>query len=191
MTSKKRRKSDRQRMALKSQDVQGFIDEFHRESDRATAILAAALLDEQLFQLLTAFLVDDEEQVELLVDSERPLGTFGARIRMTYCLGLITQEVFGILKIVKTIRNAFAHHLHGLSFADSSIAEECNKLRSVLHGPPDFFSDRIAWPDRVIFLIATLSARTEILIRTQSTEWTRSRCKVPQWETLVSWKAKK
>ena len=46
-------------------------------------MLGAALLDEKLLQLLTAFLVDDKKQVDLLLDTEQPIGSFGARIRLS------------------------------------------------------------------------------------------------------------
>src|SRR6266545_1394404 len=102
----------------------GFLDEFRLESDRATAVLGAAYLDEEILQLLTQFLVDDENEVRDLLDNERPLGPFGARIRAAYCMGLIAKEEFQDLKLIEAIRNEFAHQLHGLSFDEASIASK-------------------------------------------------------------------
>jgi mannitol operon repressor len=181
--SSKKRKQDREQMALKSQDLQGFIDEFQKESDRATAILGAALLDEKLLQLLTAFLINDKKEVDLLLDVEQPVGSFGARIRMVYCLGLLTRRAFDILIVIKRIRNAFAHQLHGLSFADPEIVRECDKLRSILKDPPDLVRS-----GRTAYLSATLSAQLELWAMTTSIEASQRRCKVPEWKTLVAWR---
>ncbi len=186
MSSK--RKKAREATVQKSEDLQGFIEEFQKESDRATAILGAALLDEKLLQLLTAFLVNDNKEVDLLLDIEQPLGSLGARIRMTYCLGLITRTLFEILKLIKNIRNAFAHRLHGLSFADPHIAKDCDRLRVFSIVP-----SRVVMSNRHTFLSATLSAQMELWAMTKSIEAGHRRCKVPGWKTLAqfdSWQQK-
>ena len=113
----------------RSKDMRGFLEELGHETDRAAAILGAALLDELIYQLICAFLIDDAEEVQNLTDTERPLGAFGARIRAAYCMGLITKEIFKDLNVIKLIRNLFAHRLHGLSFSEESIANECAKLK--------------------------------------------------------------
>jgi DNA-binding MltR family transcriptional regulator len=169
----------RRETTLRSQDLEGFFEEFQRESDRATAILGAALLDEKLLQLLTAFLVDDDQQVQLLLDVEQPLGSFGARIRMAYCLGLITRELFDTLTTIKSIRNAFAHQLHGLSFESPGIAKECTKLEAT-----SVTSRRGPSSSRSVFLSATLSAQQELWAMKESIEAAQRRCKVPEWELL-------
>lgn len=181
-----RRRKNREQMALRSQDLPGFVAEFQRESDRATAILGAALLDEKLLQLLIAFMVDDAREVDQLLDPEGPLGSFGARIRVAYCLGLVTRNAFDILRTIKGIRNAFAHHLHGLSFADPEIGESCGRLRKFSKMPPDF-----VMTNRDAFLSATLSAQTELWSETMSIEAAQRRCEVPVWKTLVEWHSSK
>lgn len=177
-----RRKRARAETALKSHDLQGFINEFHTESDRATAVLGAALIDEKLLQLLQAFFVDDRAQVDLLLETEQPLGSLGARIQIAYCLGLITRNLFETLTIIKGVRNAFAHQLHGLSFAAPTIAKECGRLRLLMQ-PSDYVRDS----SREIFLAATLSAQFELWGMTTSLEASQRRCKTPEWTTLAKW----
>lgn len=179
MSSK--RKVLREETELKSQDLQGFVAEFQNESDRATAILGAALLDEKLRQLLTAFLVDDNVQVALLLDVEQPIGSFGARIRLAYCLGLVARSLFGVLTTIKAIRNAFAHQLHGLSFDSPNIARDCEKLRTSGGEPDDHLFTR-----RNVFLRATLSAQMELWAMTTSIEAAQRRCKIPEWKVLFN-----
>lgn len=124
-----KRQNSRDDALARSKDLNGFLKEFGAESDRAAAILGAALLDELVSQLISAFLIDDPEEVRNLI--ERPLGAFGSRIRAAYCMGLITKEVFEDLNVIRSIRNLFAHRLHELSFERAAIVEECAKLQSL------------------------------------------------------------
>lgn len=114
--------------AQKLQDLGGFGEEFRAESDRAAAILGAALLDECLRQLLASFLVDDSTKVDKLLIAG-PLGTFWSRRLAAYCLGLIGEDEYHDLEIIGQIRNDFAHDLHGLSFSSQSVSDRCGELR--------------------------------------------------------------
>ena len=126
----KGKKSQEETLA-KSKDFQGFLDEFQKETDRSAAIIGAAFLDEHLKQLLANFMVDDPNEVKQLLSQESPLGSFGARIRAAYCLGLISRQYFESLKLIKDVRNAFAHQLHGLTFEDKDVADACKKLQAL------------------------------------------------------------
>jgi mannitol operon repressor len=117
--STKKKRQDSERLKAQIEDIHGFAREFQSEGDRSTAILGAALLDEELRQLLTEFLVDDEDQVNLLITGDAPVATFSARSRVCYCLGLIPRTIFDMLTNIREVRNTFAHQLHGLAFADS------------------------------------------------------------------------
>lgn len=183
MTSSK--KSTRADAAAKISDLQGFAAEFQNEGDRAAAILAAALLDERLRQLLTTYLIDDSKEVALLLEQEQPLGSFGARIRAAYCLGLLDKDLFGLLSNIKKIRNAFAHQLHGLTFESSGVAQDCDVLRQLLRFPKGF--EDLAKTPRAVFIHATFSAQSGLWAQTMSYEVNGKRCKIPEWKTLVHW----
>ena len=124
-------KKSQEETFAKSKDFQGFLDEFQKENDRSAAIIGAAFLDEHLKQLLANFMVDDPYEVKELLSGESPLGSFGARIRAAYCLGLISHEYFESLKLIKDVRNAFAHQLHGRTFDDNDVAAACKKIQSL------------------------------------------------------------
>ena len=167
--------------------MQGFAAEFQRESDRATAVLAAALLDERLRQLLAAYLIDDEKEVSLLLEPEQPLGSFGARVRTAYCLGLLDKDLYRVLLNVKKVRNSFAHELHGLTFDDPAVAAPCAQLRASLKLPKGF--EDLAPTPRSAFISATFSAHSGLWVKAISYEVNGKRCKVPEWKTLVNWSA--
>jgi mannitol operon repressor len=167
-----KRKKTQIEMLTKSKDFQGFFDEMRGESDRSAAIIGAAFLDEHLKQLLTNYLVDDGKEVTLFLSSESPLGSFGARIRAAYCMGLISKEYFDGLKIIKEIRNAFAHQLHGRSFTDSDIVEACKRLQALMPIKPRFIhSPREMFESSTIFVLMDINLRTSTILQ--------KRCKTP------------
>jgi DNA-binding MltR family transcriptional regulator len=124
-----RRKQDPAVIAAKRIDLRGLREEYQNESDRAAAIVGAAFLDEQIKEYIRQFLIDDEKFVNDLFAPDRPLGAFGARIQIAYALGLLTNDEYHDLKVVQGIRNAFAHDLHGLSFNDPWIKQQCLLLK--------------------------------------------------------------
>jgi len=173
-----KRKRSRLEALAKSNDIKGFLEEFQKESDRATAILGAAYLDEHLLQLLSTFLVDDEGEVGELLGTEKPLGTFGARIRAAYCMGLLAKEDFEDLKIIKAIRNDFAHQLHGLSFNGESIVKKCEKLRAVKRLRPNSYHS-----SREMFVFTTTYILMELCVH--SIMFEEKRCQVPSVTEVV------
>ena len=173
--------------ATKLADIQGFAAEFQNESDRATAILAGALLDERLRQLLSNYLIEDEREVTLLIGQEQPLGSFGARLRTAYCLGLLDKNQYAIMLNIKKVRNAFAHELHGLTFEDKSISSTCDELRKLLLLLDGF--DELAPTPRSAFILATFTAHLSLWAQTISYEVNGRRCKLPEGEVIFKWSA--
>jgi len=49
------------------QKLAHFLDEFNQESDRGAALVAASMLDEGLFEIISSFLVDGPESKTLLM----------------------------------------------------------------------------------------------------------------------------
>jgi len=136
-----------------------LISEFRGESDRAAALVGAALLDANLEQLLKLYLVDDEYQVERMLGSG--LRTLGARIRACYCLGLISRAERADLVCIQTIRNHFAHNLH-VSFEDPGVSESCHRLKMItplLHGQQ--VSKRVRFERTVCMLSMLIVQRQE------------------------------
>jgi DNA-binding MltR family transcriptional regulator len=111
-------------------DWDAFYKELQKESQRGGVLLGAAFLDEQLRQLLEAFLIDHSASGKLLEGGAMaPLGSFSSRINMAFCLGLISKDIHGDLHIIREIRNEFAHSLHGLTFANEKIQTLVSKLK--------------------------------------------------------------
>ena len=106
-------REDRKR--LLEQSLTDFIGEFSKESDRAAVILVGARLDYLLGELLCRFLLPNTGSSDELLDTDRALGTFSARIHAAYRLGLIDADFARALHIFRRLRNMFAHETSGSS----------------------------------------------------------------------------
>lgn len=98
------------------------------ESDRAAVIIAAAKLDNELRDLIVSRLVPSPTSDDELVDGDRPLGTFSARIKMAFRLGLIDAEVARSLDLVRRIRNQFAHEARSSSLSSAEHEQRVKEL---------------------------------------------------------------
>ncbi|MDP2983749.1 MAG: MltR family transcriptional regulator [Candidatus Latescibacter sp.] len=125
--------SIRKRTDLNEYKWDTFFDEFRQETPRAAVIISGAFLDSLLRDLIASFMIDEDNVVGELLgsdkNSETPLSSFGTRIKTAYCLGLISKAEYNDLKIIKKIRNKFAHKLHGYSFEEKEIVGLCNSLQ--------------------------------------------------------------
>lgn len=113
-------------------DYSTMFAELEKLPDSAYAITAAAILDEKLKLVLAAFLVSGNKEAAVVQDlmlPERALGSFGSRTRVSFVLGIISENEYEDLKAVGSIRDKFAHGLYGLTFSEQAIADKCWTLR--------------------------------------------------------------
>jgi hypothetical protein len=113
-------------------------------NDRAMVIVGTSFLETQLEHILINFLVDDEKEINQLLRSDQPMGTYGGKTRMAYCLGLIGPVIRNDLRLIGKIRNKFAHDLNS-SFFNSDISSWASSLewhRISYMVPPDGVSAR-------------------------------------------------
>ncbi len=142
--------------AEKREQWQEWMDEFQGESDRACAVLGAAFLDEHLRALLEAFFVDDRKRAAaLLQGGSAPLATLASRAALAYALGLLSPSEIHDLQLIRSIRNAFAHQLHGLSFASMRINRWCAQLTRCELGRP--FQGDLGLRDRFVLSVVILA----------------------------------
>lgn len=116
---------------MDTEAIKGFLEDFQKETDRACAILGGAYLDQVLRILLRKKLIDENKYVEENILSDSPggiLSTFSAKIRMSYSLGILSEEELRDLDLIRKIRNAFAHDLKLLRFDSKAIKQRCESL---------------------------------------------------------------
>jgi hypothetical protein len=113
-----------------------FINEFEKESDRAAVILAAAMLDEGLKELVESFLIPCSSSEDPLFDgANAPVGTFSSRIECAYRLGIISRRFAKSLHMIRKIRNTFAHDVAGCKFSSHSVNSRVRSLKNSTNAP--------------------------------------------------------
>ena len=102
--------------------------EFSGASDRAAAVVAAAVLDDALRTLIEAAMIADHPSKIDVFAPGQELGSFMSRVKMAFMLGLIDDSEMRRLSLVAKIRNEFAHLAHDISFRSIHIADRCREL---------------------------------------------------------------
>lgn len=137
--------------------VNEFSTETQGSTDRASAILSGAMLDEALVILLSALAIDEELMMKRLLEPNRPLGSFSSRIDACYLFGLISEREWRALHIVRDIRNAFAHKLAKLSFKDIPMKDRARAVFQALQARvPDEEDGRKVFDAAIEALLASL-----------------------------------
>ena len=114
---------------LKERKVDVFLSEFQQETDRAAAVLGAAYLDQALEHLLRKRLLGGNKLKGELLGTDKPLGSFSARIKVAFAIGSLHKAAYDDLEIIRRIRNEFAHQTMGFSFQRPEIVSRCQQLR--------------------------------------------------------------
>ena len=142
-----------------------FYDELQGDSDRACAIVGAAVLDANLENLLRSYLVEDTQELNNLLNAGNdfaPLRDFGARITLAYLIGAVDGVILHDLRVIKNVRNLFAHEHAILRFSSNPIIRKVRQLKV-----PDMITSAIlrdagipspgpAPKDRFVWTITTL-----------------------------------
>ncbi len=129
---------------LTSQQLNATFDELFKQSDRAVAVVSGSILEEILERMLLAFCLPHPNISKNLFDGLTPLSTFGAKIDISYHLGLINDIEYCDLKLIKRIRNEFAHSIKGINFDADAIKNRCYELQTLKSKkPPKEMMDNI------------------------------------------------
>lgn len=107
--------------------------ELEGESDRAAAIVGASLLENLLESIFRKAMIDHKEkEVENIFNVYGPLGSFKAKIDLSFLLGLFPHaKIYQDLNLIRKIRNEFAHGHKELSFAHNSIRDRMSNLNTL------------------------------------------------------------
>ncbi|MGI8853545.1 MAG: transcriptional regulator [Methyloceanibacter sp.] len=149
-----------------------FLDYLNQESDRGKALVSSGFLEQQLKDVILAFLLEKKEARELLDGQAAPLTTFASRIDMAYVLGLISEDEHHNLSLVRKIRNDFAHTLQ-VDFSTQKVKDRCAALRMKLQNASPQGQFQLA----VVALIMSLIVRPKYVARQRRTsrKWPRPR----------------
>jgi hypothetical protein len=104
-------------------DYKRFSEEFKKESDRAAVILGAAKIEDILHQMLEKCFQEPSDEF-----ISRNLSGLSIKIKLCYHLGLFDEELLRILKLIRDIRNDFAHLPDGCKLDDGINKKRVNDL---------------------------------------------------------------
>jgi len=148
---------------ITKKSIHGLISGIFQQSDRASAIVAGCVVEELLEMLLNSFLISDSKTRKNLFQGMAPLSTFSAKIHIAYYLGLINENQYHDLKIIKKVRNRFAHSVNRLTFEELDIKDRCNQLKSVSKKAGESPKDHFKVVSTIISLL--LFTKSEGIVR--------------------------
>ena len=101
--------------------------------DRIVGLILPVLIDRRLRATIEGRWRDDSKGDVLrhLSEAGGPLGDAGVRVRVGFAIGLYDEDMFGDLKIIVKIRNAFAHEPGTHKFDDSPVQQFVNDLKLI------------------------------------------------------------
>lgn len=109
-----------------------FMHSLNSESDRGCIIVGTSQIEYLTESLLRKYFSSDpkviKEAIDPLFEGFGPLSTFASRIKLSYALNLIDDNVYKTLNVIRDIRNVCAHELNIVSFADPFIKEKINNI---------------------------------------------------------------
>lgn len=119
-------------------DFWPFQDILNNESHRGQVLTCSGFLEQQLRNILDAFMISECKSSDLLDGPNSPFGTFSARTSTCHALGLISDIEFHDLKLIRQIRNDFAHDFK-VTFDTQSVVSRCAtlKLRALDYEDPE------------------------------------------------------
>lgn len=113
-----------------------FLASFNKESDRGAALVAASMIDDRLQQILIAFFIQSPTAKDLITGFNAPLGTFSSRASAAAALGLIQENEFREITLIRKIRNEFGHGWEPMTFESENLVIHARKLPWL--GPAEF-----------------------------------------------------
>lgn len=107
------------------------VRELYKSSDRAAAIMAATIVENRLTAAIKHRFNPHIAVQKEMFRSSGPLGSFSAKIKLAYLMGLCSDEAYNDLEIMKEIRNRFAHRLDVKDFNSQRIADWCKNFKLI------------------------------------------------------------
>ena len=113
------------------EEVGHFVLGLLEESERMAVIMGAARLELGLERLLKRVMRHNPTRDDNLFGADRPLGTFSAKTALAHRLGLIDDDLEHGLRMIRKIRNDFAHSIEKVTLLDTPHKDRIAHLVSV------------------------------------------------------------
>lgn len=111
------------------QEWSNFNQQLLKESDRGVALIGAEILNLLIEGLLKKKFLDDPNSIKKLTNGQgAPLSSLYSKTLLAYGMGLISNDEYNDLQIIRNVRNKFAHSFTELVFSNKRISTEIEKL---------------------------------------------------------------
>jgi len=151
----------------KLDELQPIWQAFGEETDRATAILSACVLDDLLEDLIRASFIKDT-RVKSMFRDDHILQSFFAKINIAYFSGLIPEVFYHDLKLICEIRNRFAHStVADLKFTHDTIFQRIDKFSQIPKHLAELYPPRLKFELMVAHIAGLLLAWEAFLLEFQ------------------------
>jgi DNA-binding MltR family transcriptional regulator len=100
-----------------------------QQTEAGNALVIAGLVDDELQKLLLNAMRElSNNLAERLFDGYGPLKDFAAKIDIAFAFKLIDEKTHADLRVIKDVRNKFAHAIRFTFFSSPEIVKLCAKL---------------------------------------------------------------
>jgi hypothetical protein len=137
------------------------------EPQTEAVLLTTAGLENHLHTLLLAAMRPLSNEKEYRIFTSGPLSRFAAKIAVAYGFGLIDDDLYNDLMVIKEIRNKFAHTLNKLTFGSPDVVELVRKFRGWNTGVIDTFD---FFKERVVSCVSQIDGEYQRLLYEKATQ---------------------
>jgi DNA-binding MltR family transcriptional regulator len=113
------------------EDEKAVAESIAKQSDRAAAVIAGSIIEVRMKDAILSALKRNKDIEDFFFQPSGPMGSFRVKVDLCYMLGLLSDDAYRDLSIIKDIRNAFAHRLDIRDFKTQSISDRCFSLKLI------------------------------------------------------------
>lgn len=153
-------------------DLNSLFESLHEHDDRGIVLTLAAFAEDTLGLLLLAYMREEKQAKELVEGFNAPFGTFSARIKAAFSLGLMLNDSYNSLEILRKIRNEFAHNWDGVSLDRQDIHARISQLTissaediNIKNGCTEKLTDRYRLQNKMFDVIGDLRLMAKWMVR--------------------------
>jgi hypothetical protein len=112
-----------------SAQITAAVKEIQEQTDRGSAIVGAAMLEEILAVVLQKRMVDmNRDHYDSFFGLTGPGGGLSSKIELFHAFGLCNDSLYKAMHDIRGIRNKFAHRIEPLTFDEPEIAALVDRL---------------------------------------------------------------
>ena len=110
-------------------DLSDLVLNLGKRASASAALVSGAIVEEWLQKILLLRMRPVSNRLaKRIFDRYGPLSTFAAKIDIAYAFGLLDETTFNDLRVIKEIRNKFAHSIEVTHFRSDEIDKLLRKL---------------------------------------------------------------